>query len=243
MRVMVRRSLTQRRPHLPRPRGSEHSKNPEENPGQLQPQRARQLHQAAPTPPRQSACRPPSGPAPSAAPAPSSERPSPPAVQRRPPPYPKPQSDPLRHWNRTRSLFRLYLRRRVRRRRRIHGRHQRLGRCTGPDTKRTTKSNRIHTQSVAVPPPTMKPLRIPLHQMTVQPLAPTIAAMEILEKQPGVLAVQPAGADLHLFVDPKITSPDRLCADLSVRLIAPSYRRSKTCSSRWCGKRRSRHAA
>jgi ABC-2 type transport system ATP-binding protein len=35
----------------------------------------------------------------------------------------------------------------------------------------------------------------------------TIAA---LEKQPGVLTVQPKGADLHLFLHPKITSPDKL---------------------------------
>ena len=35
----------------------------------------------------------------------------------------------------------------------------------------------------------------------------TIAA---LDKQPGVLTVQPKGADLHLFLDPKITSPDKL---------------------------------
>jgi len=35
----------------------------------------------------------------------------------------------------------------------------------------------------------------------------TIAA---LEKQPGVLTVQPKGADLHLFLDPKNTSPDKL---------------------------------
>jgi ABC-2 type transport system ATP-binding protein len=35
----------------------------------------------------------------------------------------------------------------------------------------------------------------------------TVAA---LEKQPGVLTVQPKGADSHLFLDPKITSPDKL---------------------------------
>jgi ABC-2 type transport system ATP-binding protein len=35
----------------------------------------------------------------------------------------------------------------------------------------------------------------------------TIAA---LEKQPGVLTVQPKGADLHLFLNPKLTSPDKL---------------------------------
>ena len=34
--------------------------------------------------------------------------------------------------------------------------------------------------------------------------------MELLEGRPGVLAVQPAGADLHLFLDPHVTSTDQL---------------------------------
>src|SRR5579862_1058827 len=33
---------------------------------------------------------------------------------------------------------------------------------------------------------------------------------EALEKQPGVLMVEPSGADLHLFLDPKVTSPETL---------------------------------
>jgi ABC-2 type transport system ATP-binding protein len=33
---------------------------------------------------------------------------------------------------------------------------------------------------------------------------------EILEKTPGVLTVQPSGAYLHLFLDPKVTSPEKL---------------------------------
>ncbi len=33
---------------------------------------------------------------------------------------------------------------------------------------------------------------------------------EILAKQPGVLMLQPSGADLHLFLDPKVTSPEKL---------------------------------
>jgi ABC-2 type transport system ATP-binding protein len=33
---------------------------------------------------------------------------------------------------------------------------------------------------------------------------------ETLISQPGVLMLQPAGADLHLFIDPKITSPEKL---------------------------------
>jgi ABC-2 type transport system ATP-binding protein len=48
--------------------------------------------------------------------------------------------------------------------------------------------------------------------------------MEILENQPGVLAVQPAGADIHLFLDPKVTTPDRLAqlAPFAFRPIVPS---------------------
>ena len=34
----------------------------------------------------------------------------------------------------------------------------------------------------------------------------------ILEAQPGVLTVQPSGTDLHLFIDEKLTSPERLQA-------------------------------
>jgi len=37
-------------------------------------------------------------------------------------------------------------------------------------------------------------------------------AIELLEQQPGVLTVQPTGADLHLFLDSKITSPEKLNA-------------------------------
>jgi ABC-2 type transport system ATP-binding protein len=35
---------------------------------------------------------------------------------------------------------------------------------------------------------------------------------EILERQPGVLTVQPMGADLHLFFDPQVTSTEKLNA-------------------------------
>jgi ABC-2 type transport system ATP-binding protein len=48
--------------------------------------------------------------------------------------------------------------------------------------------------------------------------------ISILEKQPGVLTVQPTGADLHLFLDPKITTPEKL-ADITpfgFRPIVPS---------------------
>lgn len=35
---------------------------------------------------------------------------------------------------------------------------------------------------------------------------------EALEKQPGVLTVQPMGMEMHLFLDPVATSPERLCS-------------------------------
>jgi ABC-2 type transport system ATP-binding protein len=45
-----------------------------------------------------------------------------------------------------------------------------------------------------------------------------------LAKQPGVLTVQPAGADLHLFINPEITTPEKLAsaARFSFRPIVPS---------------------
>lgn len=48
--------------------------------------------------------------------------------------------------------------------------------------------------------------------------------IEILESQPGVLTVQPAGADLHLFLDPHITSPEALShiTPFSHRPIVPT---------------------
>ncbi len=48
--------------------------------------------------------------------------------------------------------------------------------------------------------------------------------VELLEKQPGVLTVQPSGADLHLFVDKNVTSPEKLVevTPFSYRPIVPS---------------------
>ena len=48
--------------------------------------------------------------------------------------------------------------------------------------------------------------------------------IQILEQQPGVLTVQPAGADLHLFVDQDVTTPEKLVAitPFSFRPIVPS---------------------
>ena len=36
------------------------------------------------------------------------------------------------------------------------------------------------------------------------------ATREALQSQPGVLTVQPMGVDLHLFLDPDVTSPEKL---------------------------------
>jgi len=49
-------------------------------------------------------------------------------------------------------------------------------------------------------------------------------AIATLEKQPGVLTAQPSGADLHVFLDRKITSPEKLreVAGLDFRKIEPS---------------------
>jgi len=48
--------------------------------------------------------------------------------------------------------------------------------------------------------------------------------MEMLQGQPGVLAVQPAGADLHLFLDAHVTSPEQLAhlTPFAFRPIVPS---------------------
>jgi ABC-2 type transport system ATP-binding protein len=48
--------------------------------------------------------------------------------------------------------------------------------------------------------------------------------IELLEREPGVLTVQPAGADLHLFLDPRATSPEKLIAitPFSYRQVLPS---------------------
>jgi ABC-2 type transport system ATP-binding protein len=35
---------------------------------------------------------------------------------------------------------------------------------------------------------------------------------QLLERQPGVLTVQPTGMDMHLFIDPAVTSPEKLVA-------------------------------
>jgi hypothetical protein len=145
--AMIRSRLIQRRPHLPGSGSSEQRKNPEENPSQLQPQLPRQLHKR---PPHRL----------TEAPAALFE------------PFPRlsnlccrprslrsqPNSGGLcftrsrrfswsrsRRLNGTRSLLLLRNRRRIRRSRCIRCRDQRLRCRTSPDTKRTTKSSRIHT--------------------------------------------------------------------------------------------------
>jgi ABC-2 type transport system ATP-binding protein len=48
--------------------------------------------------------------------------------------------------------------------------------------------------------------------------------IEALQSQPGVLTVQPSGADLHLFIDPHLTTPERLAGvtPFAFRPIVPS---------------------
>jgi hypothetical protein len=47
---------------------------------------------------------------------------------------------------------------------------------------------------------------------------------KLLEVQPGVVAVQPAGADLHLFLDNSVTTIEQLAAKVpfSYKQIQPS---------------------
>ena len=47
---------------------------------------------------------------------------------------------------------------------------------------------------------------------------------EILGRQPGVLTVQPTGTDMHLFIDPATTSPEKLLsvAPFEYQKIQPS---------------------
>lgn len=48
--------------------------------------------------------------------------------------------------------------------------------------------------------------------------------IDVLEKQPGVLTVQPTGPDLHLFLDPEATSPEKLVqiTPFRFRQVVPS---------------------
>jgi len=51
------------------------------------------------------------------------------------------------------------------------------------------------------------------------------SAREQLAREPGVASVEPAGANLHVFVDPSLTSPDQLrsaVSDAQFRRITPS---------------------
>ena len=160
MRILIPRRFTESRPALPRGAPGKHGKYPKENPSQLQPQHARQLHNR---PPRRLA-------KPSAAllqPSPSLSHLSRCPCRLLPKSHPGSLHLPRsgrRRPTRVRRLFCLDVcldaRGRIRRRCRIHRRHQRLSRRTSPDTKRTTESNRIHTKSVVVPARPVKALRI-----------------------------------------------------------------------------------
>ena len=141
MSIMIPRSLSQLSAHLPRITDRKRREYPKEDPCQLQPQLPRELHKR---PPHRLA------------------KPFPTALQ----PLSRqhhllrrlrsllPQSSSGRVSSNTRcpGFYRSLPRaRRVRRCRRIHSGHQSLSRRTSSKPQRTSKSNRIHTQSVAVP--------------------------------------------------------------------------------------------
>jgi drug efflux transport system ATP-binding protein len=48
------------------------------------------------------------------------------------------------------------------------------------------------------------------------------AARELFHSQPGVLSVEPAGAKLHLFLDPNITSPAKLNQEMTAVRLSPA---------------------
>jgi ABC-2 type transport system ATP-binding protein len=48
------------------------------------------------------------------------------------------------------------------------------------------------------------------------------AAREFLEKQPGIVSAEPSGSTLHLFLEPGITSADKLAAALNAKGLGPS---------------------
>ena len=151
MSLMVRCRLTQVISQFPRTARRKQGKYPKENPGELQPQNARKLHER---PPRRLAetfatlrqtclrlshlsCR-------SCSLLPQSNA-------RR--------SRPALRWH----CFGLYPGRGVWRGRRVHRRHQRLGCSASPESQRTSESNRIHTQSVASRHISMKTSHIEKH--------------------------------------------------------------------------------
>jgi ABC-2 type transport system ATP-binding protein len=47
------------------------------------------------------------------------------------------------------------------------------------------------------------------------------AVRKLIQAQPGVVSVEPAGATLHLFLDRKLTSPDRLAQSLDKEALGP----------------------
>jgi hypothetical protein len=155
---MVSHRLMQRRSHLPGPYGSEHEKYPEEDPRQLQPQSTRHLHERLPHRLAE----------PFAAFLQSLFRLS--DLRRRPRSLlSQPNSRGLRFArvrtrrggrSRTGGVFCLCPCRRIWRSSCIHGRHQRLSCRTGPDTKCTAKSDRIHTPKCSRSHHTAKAFRI-----------------------------------------------------------------------------------
>ena len=54
-------------------------------------------------------------------------------------------------------------------------------------------------------------------------VAPNLrAAREFLEQQPGIVSVEPSGSTLHLFLEPAVTSADRLAAALNAKGLGPA---------------------
>jgi len=47
------------------------------------------------------------------------------------------------------------------------------------------------------------------------------AAREFLEQQPGIVSAEPSGSTLHLFLDPSVTSADKLAAALNAKGLGP----------------------
>ena len=132
MGLMIRRRLTQVVSQLPRAASRKQGKYPEEHPGKLQPQNARQPYKRPP-------CRLAEA---FAALRQSCFRLS--NLGRRPCSLLSQPNARIRCSRRC-----LYPSRRVRGGRRIHRRHQRLGGSASPKSQRTSEPNRIHSRSVA----------------------------------------------------------------------------------------------
>jgi len=175
MSIVIPRGLMQPPAHLPRATGSRHREDPKENSRQLQPKLIGSLHKRPPH---------------------CLAKPLPAALQ------PLPGQHHLRrrlrsllsqssrgrlsrHTRRAWPIRSLPRRGRIRCRRRIHRGHQRLSRCTSPKSQRTSKPNRIHTQSVAVPPRTRKQTSSPTFFLISIPRCVVFPRLRIRTKKGG----------------------------------------------------------